>query len=114
MCTPVQAISMCSSLLTLTLAASRGFFVQRPKKFADPEPSLQMIFWVFLPMLVLVVSAVVNWSVVGLVKQYIAPILGCCIAVTWLALWIAGKCGRSTERMEGPERSGRICYTDIV
>ena len=39
----IQAISMCSSLLTLTLAASRGFFVQRPKKFADPEPRPKMI-----------------------------------------------------------------------
>ena len=39
----IQAISMCSSLLTLTLAASSGFFVQRPKKFADPEPRPKMI-----------------------------------------------------------------------
>ena len=37
-----------------------------------------MIFWVFLPMFVLVVSAVANWSAVGLVKGYIVPILGTC------------------------------------
>ena len=60
----IQAISMASSLLTLTLAASRGFFVQRPKKFADPEPSPQMILLVFLPMLTLIVSAVDRKSVV--------------------------------------------------
>ena len=37
----IQAISMCSSLFTLTLAAARGFFVQRGRKYADPEPSPQ-------------------------------------------------------------------------
>ena len=98
----IQAISMGSSLFTITLAASRGFYVQRPKKYADPEPSLQMIFWVFLPMLILVVSAVVNWSVVGLVKEYIVLIFSLCVAVTWFALWVAKKCGRrmKIERKE--------------
>ena len=93
----IQAVSMCSSLLTLTLAASRGFFVQRPRKFADPEPSPQMIFWVFLPMLVLVLSSVINWSVVGLVKEYIALIITCCVTATWFGLWLAEKWGRPEE-----------------
>ena len=84
----IQAISMGSSLLILTIAASRGFFVQRPKQCADPEPNPQMIFWVFLPMLILIVSAVINWSAVGLVKEYIAPIIGCCVGGTWIALWL--------------------------
>ena len=70
-------------------------WVLRPK--ADPEPSPQMIFWVFLPMLILVLSSVINWSVVGLVKEYIAAIIGCCVCATWLALWVAEKCGRPEE-----------------
>ena len=106
----IQAISMGSSLFTITLAASRGFYVQRPKKYADPEPSLQMIFWVFLPMLILVVSAVVNWSVVGLVKEYIVLIFSLCVAITWFALWVAKKCGRrmKIEREEENRRAFQV------
>ena len=92
---PLQAFSMLSSLLTLSLAASRGFFVQRGKKYADPEPSLHMIFWVFLPMLVLVVSAVISWSTMGLVKEYIGLVILVCVAATWLALCWAEKRGRA-------------------
>ena len=90
----VQALSMVSSLLTLALAASRGFFVQRGKKYADPEPSPQLIFWVFLPMFVLVVSAVLSWSTIGgLVKEYIGLVILVCVAATWLSLWLAEKRG---------------------
>ena len=91
---PVQALSMMSSLITLSLAASRGFFVQRGKKYADPEPSPQMIFWVFLPMLVLVVSALISWSTIGgLVKEYTVLVILVCVAATWLLLWLAEKRG---------------------
>ena len=56
-------------------------------------------------MFILVVSAIMNWSVVGLVKEYIVLILGTCWAGLWLALWIAEKCGKAAETKEKKEET---------
>ena len=40
------------SLVSLTLASSRAFFIQREQKEADPSPSLHMILKVFPYMLI--------------------------------------------------------------
>ena len=45
--TYVQLFSMLFSLFTLTVNASRAFFIQRGKDEADPAPNLHMILKVF-------------------------------------------------------------------
>ena len=45
--TYVQLFSMLFSLFTLTINASRAFFIQRGKEEADPAPSPHMILKVF-------------------------------------------------------------------
>ena len=45
--TYVQLFSMIVSLFTLTVNASRAFFIQRGKDEADPAPSPHMILKVF-------------------------------------------------------------------
>ena len=97
--TPVQAFSMLSSLLTQSLTASRGFFVQCRKSYADPEPS-PMIFWVFFPMLVLVVSSVISWSTIGLIKEFTALVI---LIATWLSLWWAEKRGKAVAKIKEAE-----------
>ena len=105
----IQAISMCSSLFTLTLAASRGFFVQRGRKYADPEPSPQMVFWVFGPMLFLVLSSIMSWSMVGLIKEFICLVIATCVTVTWLSLTAAAaKKDRRTKDFDERRRSASI------
>ena len=49
--TYVQLFSMTFSLFTLTVNASRAFFIQRGKDEADPAPSPHMILKVFPYML---------------------------------------------------------------
>ena len=49
--TYVQLFSMLFSLFTLTVNASRAFFIQRGKDEADPAPNLHMILKVFPYML---------------------------------------------------------------
>ena len=49
--TYVQLFSMIFSLFTLTVNASRAFFIQRGKDEADPAPSPHMILKVFPYML---------------------------------------------------------------
>ena len=86
-----QAISMASSVFTLTLAASRGFYMQRTWEQSDPEPSLQAVFWVFLAMLILVVTAISSWTVVGIVKEFMLLVLFIGATLTWALLWLAEK-----------------------
>ena len=50
--TYVQLFSMMFSLFTLTVNASRAFFIQRGKDEADPAPSPHMILKVFPHMLI--------------------------------------------------------------
>ena len=50
--TYVQLFSMIFSLFTLTINASRAFFIQRGKDEADPAPNLHMILKVFPHMLI--------------------------------------------------------------
>ena len=50
--TYVQLFSMIFSLFTLTVNASRAFFIQRGKDEADPAPSPHMILKVFPYMLI--------------------------------------------------------------
>ena len=49
--TYVQLFSMLFSLFTLTVNASRAFFIQRGKDEADPAPNPHMILKVFPYML---------------------------------------------------------------
>ena len=50
--TYVQLLSMFFSLFTLSINASRAFYIQRGKEEADPAPSLHMILKVFPFMLI--------------------------------------------------------------
>ena len=56
--TKTQVVSIVISTLSLTLASSRAFFVQRSQELADPEPSIHMILRVFPYMLVQVVCMI--------------------------------------------------------
>ena len=87
----LQAVSMTSSVLTLTLAAARGFYMQRSREFSDPEPSLQAVFWVFLPMFILVVNAITSWTVIGVVKEFLLLVLFLGVSLTWTILWLVKK-----------------------
>ena len=55
--TYVQLFSMLFSLFTLTVNASRAFFIQRGKDEADPAPNPHMILKVFPYMLMQVLES---------------------------------------------------------
>ena len=54
--TYVQLLSMLFSLFTLSINASRAFYIQRGKEEADPAPSPHMILKVFPFMLIQVIQ----------------------------------------------------------
>ena len=117
----LQAVSMTSSVLTLTLAASRGFYTQRTMEFSDPEPSLQAVFWVFLAMLILVVTAISSWTVIGVIKQFLFLVLFLGATVTWAVHRVAQKrrqketsqnSSKSRKKDEGKNPDSRIPIED--
>ena len=54
--TYLQLFSMFFSLITLSINASRAFYIQRGKEEADPAPSPHMILKVFPSMLIQVIQ----------------------------------------------------------
>ena len=60
----LQLVSMAFSLLSLTLAGSKGFYSQRPQEESDPEPGFYMILVVFFPMLSMVINSVLSWTII--------------------------------------------------
>ena len=71
-----QVISMIISYITLALAASRAYFIQRDRFHTDPEPSLHMLGRVFPLMAVSIAFNALVWTFVfGVMKQYAVPFL---------------------------------------
>jgi hypothetical protein len=86
---------MCFSFLTLTLAASRAYFIQRGSKEADPSPNPHMILQVLLWMFILLITSVLSWSIVLMLKEHVWVVLVISIGVTWFTLKC--KCTRKSQ-----------------
>ena len=102
----VQLFSIFFSLVSLTLASSRAFFIQRGQEEADPSPSLHMILKVFPYMLIQVTGTgeeaqyrqisqvmanVVCWSVISMLKEYLFIVLGLSFVATMTGLTLEEK-----------------------
>ena len=83
-----QLVSIAISMFTLTLAASRAFFIQRDADSADPDPSLQMLLRIFPWMLSLVVSSLLMWTVICLIKEWIVLVFLVSVAITYSTIWV--------------------------
>ena len=56
-----QIISIIISVFSLSWAASRGFFIQRPKDLADPDPALVMVLRVLPLMMLVLLGTLAMW-----------------------------------------------------
>jgi len=67
----VQHISMLISFFSLSLAATRTFFIQRDPRNADPDPSPHMVIRV-LPLMMIVLSYnILSWTfILGILKAW--------------------------------------------
>ena len=82
-----QLVSMCSSIVMLSLTSARAFYIQRDVVHSEPSPSphmlLQVIPWKFFQ----VVSSVFQWSYVANLKQFIFAVFALSGIFTWICLW---------------------------
>ena len=108
-----QLVSMCSSIVMLSLTSARAFYIQRDVVHSEPSPSphmlLQVIPWKFCQ----VVSSVFQWSYVANLKQFIFAVFALSGIFTWICLWayekILGKV--ETPALIGEESSGKAANT---
>ena len=100
---PAQFFSIPSSLLSLSWASSRAYFIQRGEDESDPDPDMKTILMrVFFPMLVVVVNSVLLWTLIGgLLGQYIFIGIVFCSCTVFLALYCEEKI---TERKINQKR----------
>ena len=86
--TITQLVSMCASIITLSMTSARAFFIQRDVVNAEPAPNVHMLLktlpWTFT----LVMSSASQWTYVVDVKEFIFAAFFLTAAVVWLALWI--------------------------
>ena len=68
--TYVQLLSMLFSLFTLSINASRAFYIQRGKEEADPAPSPHMILKVFPFMLIQVLYKFRRTDIAALICRF--------------------------------------------
>jgi len=90
--TYVQLFSMTFSLLTLTVNACRAFYIQRGRAEADPAPNPHMIWKVFPYMLTQVITNVVCWSVIALLKEYVFLTVAVSVLAVFGALTVYQRC----------------------
>ena len=61
-----QIVSIFVSLFTLTIGASRAYFIQRVKDEIDPDPSFRIVmFHIFPFMLITVTNSLIMWVIIG-------------------------------------------------
>ena len=82
-----QLVSMCSSVLTLSLASARAFYIQRDIVHAEPAPSPHMLLRAFPWKFFQVVSSAIHWSYVANLKGFIFAIFALSSMFTWTCLW---------------------------
>ena len=108
-----QLVSMCSSIVMLSLTSARAFYIQRDVVHSEPSPSphmlLQVIPWKFFQ----VVSSVFQWSYVANLKQFIFAVFALSGIFTWICLWayekILGKL--KTPALIGEESADKAADT---
>ena len=108
-----QLVSMCSSIVMLSLTSARAFYIQRDVVHSEPSPSphmlLQVIPWKFFQ----VVSSVFQWSYVANLKQFIFAVFALSGIFTWICLWtyekILGKL--KTPAVIGEESADKAANT---
>ena len=108
-----QLVSMCSSIVMLSLTSARSFYIQRDVVHSEPSPSphmlLQVIPWKFFQ----VVSSVFQWSYVANLKQFIFAVFALSGIFTWICLWayekILGKL--ETPAVIGEESADKAANT---
>ena len=60
-----QIISIVISVFSLSWAASRGFFIQRPQDLADPDPALKMVLRILPLMMLVLLGTLAMWVCIG-------------------------------------------------
>ena len=62
----IQIISIFVSLFTLTVGASRAYFIQRVKDEVDPDPNFRVVMFRIFPfMLITVTNSLIMWVMIG-------------------------------------------------
>ena len=103
---PAQWFSVPSSLLSLSWASSRAYFIQRGRDESDPDPETKTVLMRIFPWkLVIVLNSVILWTLIGgLLEEYIfIGIPGCfCTIFTSLCILerVNKKRGKDTEEAE--------------
>ena len=66
-----QIISIVISVFSLSWAASRGFFIQRPQDLADPDPALKMVLRILPLMMLVLLGTLAMWvCIAGLLGRF--------------------------------------------
>ena len=88
----LQIISLSISLLSLTLAACKGFYSQRDPEEADPDPGLYMVLVTFFPMLIMVANSIISWAIILAVLREGIYV---CAFVVFIAIFLALRIAKS-------------------
>ena len=99
---PAQWFSIPSSLLSLSWASSRAFFIQRGRDEADPDPDMMTVLLRVFPwMFLMVAKSVIMWTLIGgLLGEFIFLGLAFCFSSVLLALHFLQKKYSNTEEGE--------------
>jgi len=96
-----QWFSIPSSLLSLSWASARAYFIQRGEDESDPDPEVKTVFMRVFPWKIIVVlNSVILWTLIGgLLGAYIFFGIAGCFVLIFLALCILEKVNQ--KRMKG-------------
>ena len=83
-----QKVSLPISILSLTMASSRAFFIQRSRDERDPDPALKtLLLYIFPRMLLMVLNSIILWTMIGgLVSGYIFSGIVLCFVNVYVSL----------------------------
>ena len=88
-----QALSICTSMLSLTLTAERVYFMYRKQEEMDFEPSWRLVFFLVFPfMLVNIFSNTILWSV--LAANYNVGVTACILLALSMNFAIVKMCDK--------------------
>ena len=83
-----QKFGLPLSVISLTMASSRAFFIQRSRDERDPDPAMKtLLFRIYPRMLVIVTNSIILWTTIGgLVSRYIFSGIGLCFVNVYVSL----------------------------
>ena len=103
--TYTQGISIASSLLSLSWASARAFFILRERDYSDPDPEVKTVLMRIFPnKFVIVLNSAILWTLAGaLLGKYIFVGISACFVTILSALCILERwvcCSAGGEKIE--------------